>query len=69
MIKTISQKYQNKEVMHIGSAIEETNLNRIVRLDLCLGRIKDCNVRLIFILISFTKLNAIIRYTIQPFTE
>jgi hypothetical protein len=51
MIKAISQKYQNKEVVTTKVLWkEETNLNKslIVRLDLCLVRIKECNVRLIY---------------------
>ena len=50
MIKAMSQKYQNKQVMSTEVLLKcETNLNKylIVRLYLCLGRIKQCNVRLI----------------------
>ena len=46
----MSQKYQNKQVMPTEVLLKcETNLNKylIVRLYLCLGRIKQCNVRLI----------------------
>jgi len=51
MIKAISQIYQNKEVMPTEVLLKyETNVNKylIVRLDLCLGRIKECNIRLIY---------------------
>jgi hypothetical protein len=46
-------------------AFEETNLNKclIVRLDLCLGRIKQCNVRLIYnIQLFFSRLCHYISY-------
>jgi len=49
MIKAISQKYQNKEVMTTEVLLKgKRNLNKylIVRLGLCLGRIKECNIRL-----------------------
>jgi len=44
MIKTVSQKYQNKKVVTTEVLLKyETNLNKsvIVGLDLCLGRIKE----------------------------
>ena len=51
MIKAMPQKNQHKQVMPTEVLLKyETNLNKylIVHLDLCLGRIKECNVRLIY---------------------
>ena len=51
MFEAIFQKYRaNDEVPTKVLLKYETNLNNslIIRLDLCLGRMNECNVRLIF---------------------
>ena len=51
MFEAILRKYRNKDEVPTKLLLkEETNLNNsvIVLLDLCLGRMKECNVRLIF---------------------
>jgi len=51
MFEAILQKYQTKEEVPTKVLLkQETSLHNslIVRLDLCLGRMKECNVRLIY---------------------
>ena len=51
MFEGIFQKYRTNEEVPTKVLLKcETNLNNslIVRLDLCLGRMNECNVRLLF---------------------
>jgi uncharacterized protein YpiB (UPF0302 family) len=51
MFEAIFQKYQIKEEVPTKVLLKyEANLNNslIVRLHLCLGRMKECNVRLLY---------------------